>query len=231
MLFYDKRLVKMMIDAAGKRRANLVLDVGTGQGTDAVLLSKDVGQVVALDISINALRTAKALSRFEMTRENMSFVLADAEQLPFRENTFDLVCCKDVLHHVTDSLLTVLEMKRVAKKQARLIAVEANAYNPQMVIIGLIYHSVDSGVFRNTSTKLAEIFHKAGLSSVDVTETEVLPRQTLFEYRSPVVRVLGPGNSAVLKALERIESNWQRHKILRKFSNYLVVSGLKTGTL
>lgn len=227
MLFYDKRLISMIMEISGERKTSTVLDVGTGQGTDAVLLSENTDHVVAIDISINALRTARILSHLDKTHRNISFILADAENLPLKEDIFDVVYCKDVLHHVTNALLTVLEMKRVARGEARLVAVEANAYNPQMIIIGLIYFSVDKGVFKNTRFRLSNIFSRAGLSNVDVTEIEVLPRQVLFEYRSPLISVLGAHYGAILRLLEKIESGWQKHTTLRKFSNYIIVSGSK----
>jgi ubiquinone/menaquinone biosynthesis C-methylase UbiE len=226
MLFYDKRLMKLALETAGKNEPVAVLDVGAGQGTDAILLSDKCKSVVAIDISKNALSTAKTLSKLDDAHDHISFVQADAEHLPFKEDAFDCVYCKDVLHHVSDSLSAVLEMKRVAQETTSLIAIEANGCNPQMVAIGLLYHSVDSGVFKNTRSRISNIFLEAGLHSVKVTETEFLPRHTLFEYRSPLRRFFG-SNSFLFRVLQKLESDWQKHESLHVFSNYLIVSGLK----
>jgi ubiquinone/menaquinone biosynthesis C-methylase UbiE len=227
MLFYDKRLIRLIMETRSKKKVTTVLDVGAGQGTDAIILSENCVDVVAIDISRNALLTAKILSQLNKAQNNISPIQADVEHLPFKEEVFDVVYCKDLLHHVSNSTLSVLEMKRVAREKATLVAVEANALNPQMIAIGLIYYSVDKGVFKNTSSKLSNIFLEAGLHNVQVTETECLPRHTLFEYRSPLIRFLNLHNSCTLRLLASIETNWQKHAFLSKFSNYLIVSGFK----
>jgi len=215
------------MELSSKTKATNVLDVGTGQGADTILLSENCDYVVAIDISKNALVAAKVLSQLNKAQNNVSLVQADAENLPFQKEIFDIVYCKDVLHHVSNSILTVQEMKRVAREKASIIAVEANALNPQMIAIGLIYYSVDNGVFKNTGPRLANIFLEAGLQNVQVTETECLPRHILFEYRSPLSRFLDSHNAVMLRLLASIETNWQNHAFLSKFSNYLIVSGRK----
>ena len=216
-----------MLEASNNGNVDTILEVGSGQGTDAILVSRNAHHVVAIDMSFNALRIANFLSKMKTDRKNISFVVGDAEHLPFKKDVFDIVYCKDLLHHVSDSMLTVSEMKRVAREGGNVLAIEANGCNPQMIIIGLIYFSVDKGVFKNTKTKLATLFSKTGLSNVDVTETEFLPRQMLFEYRSPVNRIFNISGPAFLEVLKKIESNWQKRTILRKFSNYLIIKGLK----
>jgi ubiquinone/menaquinone biosynthesis C-methylase UbiE len=227
MLLYDNRLIGLALQKSGKDKANLVLDVGTGQGTDAILLSRRCDYVVAVDISFKALVTAKILFRSEEANDNAYLVQADAEHLPFQEGVFDVVYCKDVLHHVSNSVQSVQEMRRVAQDKGCIVAVEANALNPQMIAIGMIYYSVDNGVFRNTKSRLANIFLKAGVRHVQVIETECLPRHVLFEYRSPLARFMGSRNSAMLRLVTIIETAWGKHAFLSKFSNYLIISGFK----
>jgi SAM-dependent methyltransferase len=227
MLLYDIRLLELALQRSGKERINIVLDVGTGQGTDTILLSKRCDHVVAIDISFKALVTAKALFRSEKGSNNVSLVHAVAEHLPFREGVFDVVFCKDVLHHVSNSVQSVGEMKRVANEEGYLVAVEANALNPQMIAIGMIYYSVDHGVFRNTSSRLKEIFSDAGVKNVQVVAAEFLPRHVLFEYRSPLTRFSQSSKSVMLKIVKIAESTWEKHRFLSKFSNYLIISGFK----
>ena len=226
-VFYDRRLIEMMLKAAKNGFVDSVLDVGTGQGTDAILMLKNAHNVVAIDISSHALITANTLSRAKSEGKNISFVLGDAEHLPLREDAFDVVYCKDLLHHVSDSLLAVSEMRRVAKTGGSVVAIEANAYNPQMIAIGLMYFSVDRGVFGNKKEKLASLFFQSGLFDVNITETEFLPRHMLFEYRSPLAKILNVNSLTFLKILEKVERWWQRRAALVRFSNYLVVTGIK----
>ena len=50
MLLYDNRLIELALQRSGKEEISIILDVGTGQGTDAILLSKRCGDVVAVDL-------------------------------------------------------------------------------------------------------------------------------------------------------------------------------------
>ena len=204
-----------------------VLEVGCGQGTDALLVSKYAENVVAIDISRNALRVAKMLSAMDNSSKKISFVAADAEHLPFREGVFDVVFCKDLLHHVPEPVLTLSEMRRVAKINGKVAAIEANACNPQMIIIGLIYFRVDKGVFKNTAPKLIKIFRKAGLSHVKLEKTELMPRHLLFEYRSPLCLPMFSESELTLRILKEIEDKLQSFSFLKNFSNYIIIGGLK----
>jgi ubiquinone/menaquinone biosynthesis C-methylase UbiE len=224
MLFYDRRLIQMALQNSN---ADAILDVGTGQGTDALLLSENARRVVGIDISCNALHLARDLCRTTTGRDKISFVVADAEHLPFRENMFDVVYCKDVLHHVSDSSLTVSEMKYTTKLGGRVVAIEANALNPQMLIIGLMYFSVDKGVFSNTKTRLCNLFTKKGLSNIGVMETELLPRHVMFEYRSPLNSLFKSREQILLRMINEAEAFLQKMSFLRRFSNYLVIEGFK----
>lgn len=226
-LFYDKRLIEIVLESSNNENVDTILEVGSGQGTDAILVSRNTKYVVGIDISVKALKIAKFLSQMKKDRKNISFIVGDAEHLPFKEDIFDIVYCKDLLHHVSDSMVAVSEMKRVTKEGRSIIAIEANACNPQMIIIGLIYFSVDKGVFKNTKTKLATIFSKVGLSNVKVIEAEFLPRHILFEYRSPINRVFDVNSSVFLRIVKRIEYYLQKRTILSKFCNYLIIEGVK----
>ncbi len=227
MLFYDKRLISLIAVSQSQEKLANVLDVGTGQGVDAILLSENCDEVVAVDISKKALLTAKLLAQLKKAQKSISLVQSDAEHLPFRDEIFDAVCCKDVLHHVSNAVVSMREMKRVARENANVIAVEANALNPQMIAIGLIYYSVDSGVFKNTSSRIANLFLKVGFGNVRLSGRECFPRHVFFEYRSPLNRFLDSHCLFMLRLLASIETRWQKHTFLSKFSNYIVVSGSK----
>lgn len=227
VLFYDMRLIKTMLKILKAKPVDSILEVGCGQGTDAILISRYTHHVVAIDVSLNALKVATTLSLMKIGSEKISFIAADAEYLPLRRGLFDVVFCKDVLHHVSNPVSTVLEMKRVAKKDGKVVAIEANAYNPEMIFIGLIYFSVDKGVFKNTKTRLVATFKRAGLSCVSVEETEFLPRHLLFEYRSPLCRFSVSSSMLVLRTIRKMENNIQNLSIMRRFANYIIIHGVK----
>ncbi len=98
-----------------------VLDVGCGTGTVLSLLSE--GREVALsgiDISPEMIRVAK-----RNLKTGADLEVGDSEQLPWRENSFDLVVCTDSFHHYPNPERALKEMRRVLKPHRWLIIADA----------------------------------------------------------------------------------------------------------
>ena len=93
--------------ACGKR----VLDVATGCGFGAALLSRFAQAVWALDIDAASLQAATA----EYASDRILFLQADARRLPFPDRSLDLVLAMEVLEHVEDQELLVSEIARVTR--------------------------------------------------------------------------------------------------------------------
>jgi ubiquinone/menaquinone biosynthesis C-methylase UbiE len=79
----------LLIEVLGDRELR-VLDVGTGTGFIALLLAELGHEVIGVDISEEMLRIAREKAR-KLNIENVEFHLADAEEPPFPDNTFDAV--------------------------------------------------------------------------------------------------------------------------------------------
>jgi SAM-dependent methyltransferase len=93
-----------------------LLDIGSGPGTITVDLARLVapGGLTACEVSESALE----LSRAEAARQqvdNVSFEVADVHDLPFEDDTFDVVHAHQVLQHVADPVRALAEMRRVCK--------------------------------------------------------------------------------------------------------------------
>lgn len=98
----------------------IVLDVATGGGHVAKMLSPHVKQVVAVDITYAMLQAAaKHLRNSGAT--NVLLMEADAEHLPFLDVSFDAVTCRIAAHHFPDPLQFVKEVARVLKPGGKLI--------------------------------------------------------------------------------------------------------------
>ncbi len=93
-----------------------VLDVGCGTGALAYALAPLVGEVVGVDASEELLAPAR-----EHAPPGCTFVVGDAEALPFPYGDFDLVGCLRVLHHVRRPELVVAEIARVTRPGGRIL--------------------------------------------------------------------------------------------------------------
>jgi ubiquinone/menaquinone biosynthesis C-methylase UbiE len=93
-----------------------VLDCGCGPGTITIGLAQVVapGQVVGIDIEPSLVERASVLSR-EQGISNVRFQMANVFDLPFPEGSFDAVFAHTLLHHLTQPIRALKEMKRVLK--------------------------------------------------------------------------------------------------------------------
>ncbi len=83
--------------------ANLVLDLGCGQGNTLALLSEAGLSCVGIDISGKLVKRASAYAQTS---------LASGEALPFKDNSFDLIMLKEVLHHIKNPSAVLREANR-----------------------------------------------------------------------------------------------------------------------
>ena len=93
-----------------------VLDFGCGPGTLSVGLARAVepGEFQGVDIEKTQIDMARAAAEAG-GHGNASFRVADATDLPFDDNTFDVAHCHAVLNHVPDTDAVLAEVKRVLK--------------------------------------------------------------------------------------------------------------------
>lgn len=103
-----------------KEKKVRILDAGCGPGAMLPILQR-YGDVIGVDISDEALRYAKKRGKVRK---------GDITNLDFKENTFDVVLCMDVLYHmwVKDETQALKEFQRVLKKGGVLLLREP-AYN------------------------------------------------------------------------------------------------------
>jgi ubiquinone/menaquinone biosynthesis C-methylase UbiE len=109
----EARLLRLLAPLSGDERA---LDVGCGTGALSYALAPLVGEVVGVDSSEDFLKAAR-----EHAPPGCSFVVGDAEALPFPYGDFDLVGCLRVLHHVRRPELVVAELARVTRRGGRIL--------------------------------------------------------------------------------------------------------------
>jgi SAM-dependent methyltransferase/uncharacterized protein YbaR (Trm112 family) len=90
------------------------LSVCGGSGLDSDLLAQRGLQVICSDLSFGAVHRARERARRYGLR--ITPVVADAEQLPFRDRSIPLVYVHDGLHHLENPLQGLDEMARVAQQ-------------------------------------------------------------------------------------------------------------------
>jgi ubiquinone/menaquinone biosynthesis C-methylase UbiE len=100
-----------------------VLDVATAAGHTAFAFAPHVAQVTATDLTPEMLTVASDLAA-QKRITNVTFELADAEDLPYQDRTFDLVTCRIAPHHFPDIQQFLHEAARVLKPNGLLAVVD-----------------------------------------------------------------------------------------------------------
>ena len=96
--------------------------------------------------------------------------------MPFPDDSFDLVFCSNLLHHISDPAAAVLEMTRVSSRYV--VLSEPNRNNPLMFAFGLI-KSVERGTLKFDCNYLTKLAAQAGLRPLRLeTMGAILPNKT-----------------------------------------------------
>ncbi len=128
MSFGVHRLWKRLtIDAAGAKQGSKILDLAGGTGDLASKFARIVGQtgkVVLSDINASMLENGRKRLTDLGIAGNIEYVQANAECLPFADNSFDIVTMAFGLRNVTDKDSALRSIFRVLKPGGRLLVLE-----------------------------------------------------------------------------------------------------------
>jgi demethylmenaquinone methyltransferase/2-methoxy-6-polyprenyl-1,4-benzoquinol methylase len=121
----DPRWRDALVDFIDPRSGMRILDVATGTGMVAFALAARGAEVVGLDQSEAMLGGARTrLGRTPALAGRLSFVLGEAEALPFADGEFDALSFTYLLRYVDDRAATMRELVRVLKPGGRIGMVE-----------------------------------------------------------------------------------------------------------
>jgi demethylmenaquinone methyltransferase / 2-methoxy-6-polyprenyl-1,4-benzoquinol methylase len=141
MSFGVHRLWKRLtIESSGVRPGHKVLDIAGGTGDLTMQFSKRVGangQVVLADINASMLNVGRDRLLDKGYGNNIEFVQANAECLPFPDNYFNCVSIAFGLRNVTDKDKALASMARVLKPGGRLLVLEFS--KPTNALISDLY--------------------------------------------------------------------------------------------
>lgn len=117
---------RFTITLSGVRRGQQVLDIAGGTGDLARVFAREVGangRVVLADINDSMLKVGRD-KLIDGGYTGVEYVQANAECLPFADNTFDIITIAFGLRNVTDKDAALRSMYRVLKPNGRLLVLE-----------------------------------------------------------------------------------------------------------
>jgi ubiquinone/menaquinone biosynthesis C-methylase UbiE len=107
--------VSHLLDAVQLTSDSRALEVGCGPGHITAMMAETGATVTGVDLVSAMIETARIL------HPDLEFVEANAEQLPFEDDTFDVVLANFVIHHFARPDVVCTEIKRVLKPGGRFV--------------------------------------------------------------------------------------------------------------
>jgi SAM-dependent methyltransferase len=196
---YGAALAAAFCDAAGVRAGDCALDVGCGPGALLAELAARLGtgRVTAVDPSPPFVEACRLAVPGADVRHGV------AEELPFRDSSFDLALSQLVVNFMSDAQRGVSELRRVSR---RTVASCVWDYAGEMTMLRVFWDAArevdpdapDEGAVMGYCTpgELAELWEHAGLRNVTTEALVVHAEYENFDdYWSPLTSGLGPSGA------------------------------------
>jgi SAM-dependent methyltransferase len=142
-----------------------VLEIGCGLGTDGAQFARAGADYTGVDLTDAAVALARR--NFELQNLAGEFRTADAENLDFADDTFDLVYSHGVLHHTPDTARAIQEVHRVLKPGGRAVVMlyHRDSYNYR-VNISLLRRAGARLLHNETGLRLAHLLTREPVASL-----------------------------------------------------------------
>ena len=201
---YSEPLAGQFVDLAGVRAGQQALDVGCGPGALTAVLVERLGShsVTAIDPSLPFVEATRA--RFP----DVDVRSGAAEQLPFADDSFDVVLAQLVVHFMSDPVAGLREMARVTRPGG-LVAASVWDHAGGAGPLATFWRAVrdvdpdaddESGLAGAREGHLAELCDAAGLTQVEsssLTVTVACP--TFDDWWEPYTLGVGPAGDYVAR--------------------------------
>lgn len=129
--FSKKEYLDFTVSCVKPSENDTVLEVAAGTCACGRAFSPFVHQLICLDMTSAMLSVGKTEAERQKLN-NMIFVLGDAREMPFLENSFDIVISRLAFHHFPDTKGPFEEMLRVLKPGGKLVLIDMEAAEEEL---------------------------------------------------------------------------------------------------
>lgn len=175
---YLERLTRVrdeVLDRAGVSKADVVLDVGCGEGLLGFgALARGAREVVFSDISTDLLDLCRASAQSLGVQDRCRFVRASADELDLADESVDVVVTRSVLIYMPDKPAAFAEFFRVLRPGGRI-----SLYEPINRFVGDGFLGYDVSPLGPIAQKLNAVYETADRRSAEARMTDFDERDLL----------------------------------------------------
>jgi ubiquinone/menaquinone biosynthesis C-methylase UbiE len=158
------------------KKENHVLDVGCGVGVTPVMIAREYGcRITGVDINEGMVMRSRERAKKARLADRVEFLVADAQELPFPENSFDVVITESVTAFPEDKQKAVNEYVRVTKPGGYVGLNESTWLKvpPPPELIQWVSQEVGANASPLSSDEWTDLLRKAGLKEIQVQTYEI----------------------------------------------------------
>jgi len=119
----DEDALRMIVDAAGPKPDDRLLDVACGPGLVVCAFAPHVREATGIDVTPAMLERARKLAT-DKGLANITWCHGDVYSLPYEDASFTIVTTRFSCHHFLDPVAVLREMVRVCAPEGRVIVVD-----------------------------------------------------------------------------------------------------------
>ena len=192
-----------------------VLDFGCGYGKDFDDLLKKDNMLTGIDISELYIKHCSKYCKEKFPNKKFDFFAMDAHDLKFKDETFDLVIGRGILHHL-DFNIAIQEVKRVLKKDGKAYFQEPLGDNPLLKLFRLLTP--------NLRTKDERPFYKEDILNLEKDFQIKFTYYGMFSFIASIITspFTKNGNNFLVKFLYNIEKKLLKNDKFKYFAHYVI---------
>jgi ubiquinone/menaquinone biosynthesis C-methylase UbiE len=215
-----------------------ILEIGVGAGTDFSQFLSHGARATGVDLTAASIQhTARRLEALGHSKDSFHLSQADTENLPFSDNSFDLVYSWGVLHHTPDTPRAFAEARRVLKPGCYLRAMVYHVPSWTGWLLWVRHSLLRGKPFLSPRMCIYRYLESPGTHSYTAGEADTMVQNQGFA-EIDIKTELGPSDLPTIRASHRYQGRayrliwflyprWLVRRLGRRFGLYLLITAKK----